>query len=113
VDPPPGWCPQVFVVVPQVPDQIGDLISRHRPVVRDTGDPAQGVVGAVAWRVDLADNRMFGACHRDQCCHRGADTLAAMVGTHRLQRVRRVRYTQFGCVREQFDHIVEAAVIDC
>jgi hypothetical protein len=103
VDPPAGRCPQVFVVIAQMPDQIGDLTFADRPVVGDTGDPAQRVVGAVAGCIHFADDRMLGAGHRGrvgQRCHRGPDTVAAVVPAHRLQRPGRLGQPQFCCAGE-------------
>jgi hypothetical protein len=74
-----------------MPYQIGDLIVGDSPMVRDAGDPAQCVIDAVARGIHFADDRMFCAGHRGQRRHRGADTIAAMVRAHRLQRPRRIR----------------------
>jgi hypothetical protein len=115
MNPPSGRRPQVFVVVPQMPDQIGDLISCNGPVVRDAGDPAQRVVGTLTGRVHLADDRVLGAGDLGwvrQARHRRPDTVAAMMAAYGLQRARWLRKSQFGCVREQFDHVIETPVID-
>jgi hypothetical protein len=81
-------------------------------MMRDTSDPAQRVVGALARGVHLADDRMFCAGHRGQRRHRGADTVAAVMDTYRLQRARRIWQPQFGYGREQFEHVVEAPIVD-
>ena len=91
VDSPAGRRPHVLVVISQMPDQVGDLIVGDGPVMRDAGDPAQCVVDAVARGIHLADDGMLGAGHGGQRRHRGADTVAAMVRAHRLQRPGRIR----------------------
>ena len=58
---PAGPRAQVFVVVAQVPDQVGDLIGVDAEMMCDAGDSAQCIVGVRAWRVDLADDRVLGA----------------------------------------------------
>jgi hypothetical protein len=100
VDPPACRRSHVLVVISQMPDQVGDLVVGDRPVMRNAGDPAQRVVDAVARGIHFADDRMLCAGHDGQCRHRGADTVAAMVRTHRLQRPGRIRQSQFRCVRE-------------
>jgi hypothetical protein len=74
-----------------MPDQVADLIAVDRPVVCDTGDPAQGVIDILAWCIHLADDRVFGAVHRGERRHRRAHTVAAVVMAHRVQRPRWVR----------------------
>ena len=61
VDAPAGTRAQVFVVVAQMPHQIGDLISVGSPVVCDTRDAAQRVIAVVARGIDLADDRVLRA----------------------------------------------------
>jgi hypothetical protein len=84
-------------------------------VVRDAGDPAQSVVGTLTRRVHLTDDRMLGASDLRrvrQARHGRPDTVSAMVAAYRLQRAGWIRKPQFGCVREQFDHVIETTVID-
>jgi hypothetical protein len=69
MDPPTRAGPQVFVVVPQMPDQVVDAIAGDGPMVRDAGDPAQRIVGVITGRVHLSDNRMLRARHRGQRGH--------------------------------------------
>jgi hypothetical protein len=83
-----------------MPDQVGDLIVGNRPVMRDAGDPAQCIVDVVARGIHFADDRMLCAGHGGQRRHRGADTVAAMVWAHRLQRAGRIRQPQFRRVGE-------------
>jgi hypothetical protein len=111
VDAPSRLRPQVLVVVAQVPDEIGHLITRPRPVVRDGRDPSQCVVGLGHVGVHLADDRVFGALDH-QRRHGGADAVAAAQRPHRLKRARWIRQAQLGCLGEQFDHVVESAVVD-
>jgi hypothetical protein len=112
VNPPAGTGPQVFVVVAQVPHQIGHAVAGDRPVVRDAGDATQRVVGVVALRIHLADDRVFGAVHRRQRGHRRAYAVAPVLPAYRLERPRWVGQPQFGCLGEQFEHVVEASVVD-
>jgi hypothetical protein len=95
-----------------MPHQVGDLIVGDRPVMRNAGDPSQRIVDAAACGIHLADDRVLCAGDGGQRRHRGADTVAAMVGPHRLQRPGWIRQSQFRCVGEQFDHIIESPVID-
>lgn len=65
-----------------MPDQVGDSVVGDHPVVRDAGDSAKGVIGAVARGVHLADDRVFGAGHHGGVRQRGhgsADTVAAVM----------------------------------
>jgi hypothetical protein len=70
VDPPAGPRPHVLVVVSQVPHEIGDLIAGDGPVMSDTRDSAQRVVGIVARGIHLSDDRVLGAGNPRQRCHR-------------------------------------------
>jgi hypothetical protein len=92
VEAPPSRGAQVFVVVAQVPDDVGIGAPGDAPVVRHAGDPAQCVVGIVAAGVDLADDRMLGPRHGGKCRQGRSDAVAAMVTTDRLQRSGRVGY---------------------
>jgi hypothetical protein len=86
-----------------MPDKIGDLIVGGPPVMRNAGDPAQRIVHAVARGIHFADDRMLCAGHLGrvrQRCHRRADTVAAMMRAHWLQRSGRIWQSQFRCVRE-------------
>jgi hypothetical protein len=111
VDAPSRLRPQVLVVVAQVPDEIGHPITRPRPVVRDGRDPSQCVIGLGHVGVHLADDRVFGALDH-QGRHGGADAVAAAQRPHRLKRSWRIGQAQFGCLGEQFDHVVESAVVN-
>ena len=102
---------QVLVVVAQMPHQIGRGIAGHRPVVGHACDPAQRVVAVIAPGVHLADDRVLGAGHPGQRRQRSAHPVAAVVAAHRVQRFWRVRDSQFGCLGEQFDDVVEPAVV--
>ena len=90
MDPPAGPGPQILVVIPQMPDQIGDVIAVDRPVVCDARDPAQRVIGLVARGVHLADDRVFGTGDSGKCRHRGSHALVSVMVAHRFQRPRRV-----------------------
>jgi hypothetical protein len=100
MDPPTRAGPQVFVVVPQMPDQVVDAIAGDGPMVRDAGDPAQCIVGVVTRCVHLADDGMFGALHRRQRRHGGAHTVAPILATDGLECARRIGESQFGCLAE-------------
>jgi hypothetical protein len=91
VNAPACGCPQILVVITQMPYQIADLGVAERPVVRDAGDAAQCVVlVGVGGGVDLADDRVFGTGHGGQLGHRRSHTVAAVMAAHRFQRPRRV-----------------------
>ena len=107
-------CPgaQVFVVVSQVPDQVGQLAAARRPVVGDAGDAAQRVVGLGAGGVHLTDDRVFGPFDGRQGVHRGTHTGSAELHAYRSQFTRRVGKAQFGCLGEQFDDVVESSVVN-
>ena len=47
-----------------------------------------------------------------QRLHRGADAVAAVQHPNRVQCARWIGEVQFGCLGEQFDDVVEAAVVD-
>jgi hypothetical protein len=100
VDAPSGPGAQVLVVVAQVPHQIGDLAVVKAPVVRHTGDAAKRVVGIGARRIHLADDRVLGSGDTRQGGHRRAHAVPALAVAHRLERSRRVRKPEFGCVGE-------------
>ena len=61
VDAPAGTRAQVFVVVAQVPHQVGDLAVAEGPMVCHTGDAAQRIVGVRAGGIHLADDRVLRA----------------------------------------------------
>jgi hypothetical protein len=66
----------------------------------DARDAAQCVVGILACGVHLTDDRVLGPVDGGQCGHRGADSIAAVVMVHRVQRSGRVGQPQFGCLGE-------------
>ncbi|KUI13920.1 hypothetical protein AU191_12690 [Mycolicibacterium acapulense] len=66
MDSPSGPCPQILVVIAQMPHQIRRLTVADRPVVGDARDAAECVVGFVGRGVHLADDRVFGPGHRGQ-----------------------------------------------
>jgi hypothetical protein len=100
VDAPAGPGAQVFVVVAQMPYQIGDLVVGDAPMVRDAGDAAQRIVGVRPGRVHLADDRVL--CARDTCQrgHRRSHAVAAPAVADGIKGPRRVRQPQFCCVGE-------------
>jgi hypothetical protein len=73
-----------------VPHQVRDRAVADGPVVSDARDAAQCVVGVVSRGVHLSDDGVLGPGDGGECSHRGADTVAAVVVPHRLQRSRRV-----------------------
>jgi hypothetical protein len=83
-----------------MPDQIGDVVIADAPVMRDTGDAAQRVVGFRASGIYLADDGVFGAGDAAQRSHRRPDTITAAVVDDGLERSRRVGQSQFGCIGE-------------
>jgi hypothetical protein len=89
VDAPSGPRTQIFVVVTQVPHQVGDSAlagaTLDRPVVGDAGDATQRVVRFVTGGVHLADDGVFGAGHPGQGRQRRAHAVPAVVAAHRLQ----------------------------
>jgi hypothetical protein len=76
---------QVFVVVAQMPDQIGKLSVGDTEVVCDASDSAQRVAGIRPGCIDLADDCVLGAREAGQARHRAADTVAATVGEDRIE----------------------------
>jgi hypothetical protein len=86
VDPPACPGARVFVVVAQVPGQIGWLAVGNGPMVGDAGDAAQGVVRVVPGGIHLADDGVFGPVDGGERGHRGADTVTSVVVSHRLER---------------------------
>jgi hypothetical protein len=99
VDAPSRFRPHVLVVIAQVPDQIGHLITRPRPVVRDGRDPSQCVAGLGHVGVHLADDRVLGALG-NQGRHGGANAVAAAQRPQRLKHARGIGQAQFGCLGE-------------
>jgi hypothetical protein len=71
-----------------MPDEIAGLPVGDGPVVRNTRDAAERVVGIVSRCVHLADDRVFGPGDGGKRSHGGTDTVAAMVVADRLQRSR-------------------------
>jgi hypothetical protein len=90
VDAPSRTRTQVFVVVAQVPHQIGGAVVGDAEVVCDGGDPAQRVIVVGSGRVDLADGRMLGPGQTGEGGHRRANPVAAAVHAHRIERPWRV-----------------------
>ena len=82
---PTGPCAQVFVVVAQMPDQIGRLSVGDAEVMCDASDSAQCVAGIRAGCVHLADDRVLGAREAGQGRHRAAYTVAAAVREDRIE----------------------------
>jgi hypothetical protein len=76
---------QVFVVVAQMPNQIGRLSVGDAEMVCQASNPAQRIVGIRAWRIDLADDRMLGARETGQGRHHAAYTVGATVGEDRIE----------------------------
>lgn len=111
MDPPPRLRPHVLVVVTDVPDKIGHLFGATRPVMGDGRDPAERIARYRTLGVHLANDRVLGPSD-DERLHRGADAVSAMQHPNRVQDARRIGQMQFGCLREQFDDVVEAAIID-
>ena len=94
-----------------MPDEIGHLVGVTRPMVGHGGDPAKRVTRFRSRRVHLADDRVLGTIDY-QRRHRCTDAVTAVQHPNRLQRTRRIGQVQFGCLGEQFDDVLEAAVID-
>jgi hypothetical protein len=82
---PTGPCAQVFVVVAQMPDQIGRLSVDDAEVVCDAGDSAQRVAGIRAWCIHLADDGVLCAREAGQGRHRATYTVAAAVREDRIE----------------------------
>jgi hypothetical protein len=82
---PTGPCAQVFVVVAQMPDQIGRLSVDDAEVVCDASDSAQRVAGIRAGCIHLADDCVLGTREAGQGRHRAAYTVAAAVGEDRIE----------------------------
>ena len=61
VDAPAGPRPKVFVVVAQMPDQVGDFAVGEAPMVCHTGDAAQRIIGVRAGGIHIADDRVLRA----------------------------------------------------
>jgi hypothetical protein len=100
MDAPPRLRAQVFVVIAEVPDQIGHLAVATSPMVGDGRDAPQRVAGLRPVGIHLADDGVLGALDRQECIHRGADAVAALLQPNRLQRMWRIGQAQFGCLGE-------------
>jgi hypothetical protein len=87
MDPPPRLRPQILVVVPKMPYEIGHVVGVTRPMVGHGSDPAKRVTRLRSRRVHLADDRVLGAIDH-QCRHRGTDAVTAVQHPNRLQRAR-------------------------
>ena len=83
-----------------MPDQVGDLVIADAPMVRDTGDATQRVVGVRSGGVHLADDRVLGARNSCQRGHRRADAVAAPAVVDGFEGPWWVWKPQFGCVGE-------------
>ena len=120
MDAPAGLGAQIFVVVAQMPDQVRDSPASGRcpqfigeaPMMGDTGNAAQRVIGVRSGGVDLADDRVFGAVDSGKRAQRRAHAVVAPVPVDGLKESRRVGQPQFGGLGEQFDDLAESAVID-
>ena len=97
---PAGSCAQVFVVIAQMPDQIGHLLVGDAEVMCHASDSAQRIVGIRARGVDLADDLVLGARKAGQCRHRRTHAVAAPVVADGIEGSRWIWQPQFGCLGE-------------
>jgi len=79
VNAPTGPRAQVFVVVAQVPGQVGHVIAVDGEMVCDTGDSAERIVGVASRSEDLADYRVLCPRNARQRRHRRPDAVVAAV----------------------------------
>jgi len=82
-------------------------------MVSDAGDAAQRVVRFGALGIHLADDRVFGTVDGGERRHRSRDAVATAMYGDGIECTRRVGESQFRCLGEQFDDVVESTVIDC
>ncbi|BBY15817.1 hypothetical protein MLIT_14090 [Mycolicibacterium litorale] len=112
MEPPSRRGAPVFVVITQMPHDVADLTVGDAPVVRDAGDPAQGVSGIGGVGVHLTDDGVLGALHAGQRRHRVADTVVAVQVPLGFQDPRGIGQPQLGGLGEQPHHVLETAVVD-
>ena len=79
VDPPARTRAQIFVVVAQVPGQVGHVIAVDGEMVCNTGDSTERIVGVASRSEDLADYRVLCPRNARQRRHRRPDAVVAAV----------------------------------